>query len=147
MKKFLPPQLVLVCLPVMFLLHWFFPGLTFLPVPFQLVGLFPLFAGLVLTIAASGQFQRVGTNVKTFNEPGKLVTDGWFRFTRNPMYLGFLLVLLGVGTLFGTASPLLGPLAFGIIANLWYIPFEEQAMSAKFGPAYKAYQQRVWRWL
>lgn len=100
-----------------------------------------------MMMAANGQFQRMGTNVKTFNEPGKLITDGWFRFTRNPMYLGFLLILLGAWLLFGTATPVVGPLAFGIIANFWYVPFEERAMQAKFGAAYLAYQQRVRRWL
>jgi hypothetical protein len=67
MKKFLPPQLMLVCLLTMFPLHWFFPGLTILPTPFQLVGLLPLFTGTILTFAAEGQVRSVGTNVKTFN--------------------------------------------------------------------------------
>jgi protein-S-isoprenylcysteine O-methyltransferase Ste14 len=47
----------------------------------------------------------------------------------------------------GTVSPLIGPLAFGLAANFWYIPFEERAMFAKFGQAYAAYQQSVRRWL
>jgi protein-S-isoprenylcysteine O-methyltransferase Ste14 len=89
MKNFLPPQFVLVCLLLMFLLHWLFPTATILPFPFNLIGLLPFLLGFVVMMAADRHFQQVGTNIKTFNEPGKLVTDGWFRFSRNPMYLGF----------------------------------------------------------
>jgi ferredoxin len=93
LKKVLPPTLLLVCLVLMVVSHWAFPVRTIFPVPFNLVGLAPLVLGVFTSVSANRQFAQVGTNVNTFNEPGTLVTDGWFSHSRNPMYLGCVLAL------------------------------------------------------
>lgn len=143
--RILPPILVLVLLAGMAVLRAFWPG-PLIPVPLRWLGLIPLLLGIGLLLAGSGRFRQVGTNIKTFDEPDVLVTDGPFRFSRNPMYLGFLLLLLGAAGLMGATSPFFGPLAFFLAAMLWYIPYEEEAMHAKFGQAYEAYVQKVRRW-
>jgi len=76
-----------------------------------------------------------------------LVSDGLFRWSRNPMYLGFVLLLLGIAILLGTATPFAGPLIFAIVADRWYIGFEERAMRQKFGADYEAYRRRTRRWI
>jgi protein-S-isoprenylcysteine O-methyltransferase Ste14 len=111
------------------------------------MGIVPLVLGLVINISADRQFAQVGTNVKTFDDPDRLVTDGWFRYSRNPMYLGFVLILAGVWMLLGSASPLLGVLIFAVIADRWYIPYEEQKMAGKFGQAYEDYKRQVRQWI
>ena len=63
------------------------------------------------------------------------------------MYLGMLLVLVGTTMLYGTVLSLVFPLAFFIIANWWYIPFEESKMADVFGDAFTVYKARVRRWL
>jgi protein-S-isoprenylcysteine O-methyltransferase Ste14 len=63
------------------------------------------------------------------------------------MYLGFVLALLGVAVLMGRSTPFAPVLAFFAAAQFWYIPFEEQAMRARFGGAFEAYCARVRRWL
>jgi protein-S-isoprenylcysteine O-methyltransferase Ste14 len=75
------------------------------------------------------------------------VVGGLYRFSRNPMYLGMGLMLVGAGVLLGALSPLFGVALFVIVADRWYIAFEEQAMQAHFGPAYAAYQARTRRWI
>ncbi|MCE3289332.1 MAG: hypothetical protein K0R83_1344, partial [Caulobacter sp.] len=84
---------------------------------------------------------------RTFDDPDVLVTGGPFRFTRNPMYLGFLLLLAGVALGLGAASPWIVPVVFWLLADRWYIPFEERAMRRTFGEAYEAYARRVRRWV
>ena len=144
--RILPPILVLGLLILMAVLRALAPGPLIRP-PWPWLGLVPLLLGLGLLISGSGRFRKIGTNLKTFDEPGVLVTDGPFRFSRNPMYLGFLLLLLGVAAIMGAGTPFVGPLAFVLAAALWYIPFEERMMRAKFGEAYEAYSRKVRRWI
>jgi protein-S-isoprenylcysteine O-methyltransferase Ste14 len=63
------------------------------------------------------------------------------------MYLGFAVFLTGLAILLGTLVPFLGPIAFIIAADRWYIPFEEDALKRKFGEQYEAYQRATRRWI
>ena len=102
--------------------------------------------GLAVAIAGKRQFQRVGTNVHTFEEPGQLVTDGLYRFSRNPMYLGLVIAVTGTALVSATLSALVLAAMFGIIVRFWYIAFEERAMRRRFGELYEAHCRRVGRW-
>jgi protein-S-isoprenylcysteine O-methyltransferase Ste14 len=143
----LPPRLVLILLVAMGALHLLLPGPTLLLFPYTLVGAAVAALGLVVTLSGARLFARVRTNLRTRNEPGVLVTDGLFRWSRNPMYLGFVLLLLGTAILLGTTTPFIAPALFAIIADRWYIVFEERAMQTKFGAQYEAYMDRTRRWL
>jgi protein-S-isoprenylcysteine O-methyltransferase Ste14 len=145
--RMLPPRLVLILLVAMGALHVLLPGRTLLTFPYTLIGAAVAALGIVLTLSGANLFARVGTNIKTFNEPGTLVTDGPFRWSRNPMYLGFLLLLTGVAIVLGTVTPLIAPALFALIADRWYIAFEERAMREKFGASYEGYMGRTRRWL
>lgn len=96
---------------------------------------------------ARTSFKKLGTNLNTFRDPDILTTDGLFRFSRNPMYLGFLIILAGACVVLGSASPLLALLGFILLTNYWYIPIEERAMLRQFGENYLNYQNKVRRWL
>ena len=123
------------------------PGPTLLAFPTTLVGAAVAALGLILTLSGARLFARVGTNIRTFNEPGVLVTDGPFRWSRNPIYLGFVVLLLGTAILLGTTTPFMAPVLFALIADRWYIAFEERAMGEKFGVDYVAYMRSTRRWL
>jgi protein-S-isoprenylcysteine O-methyltransferase Ste14 len=145
MFSVLPPTLFLLLL-AMIVAHLVVPVAGPGPLMVRLPGLLPLSVGLWGTVSWSRQFQRADTGIRTFDEPDHLVECGLFAHSRNPMYLGFLLALVGLALLLGTASTALGPLAFGVAAHRVYIPFEEARMSARFGPRYAAYRRRVGRW-
>ena len=146
-QRILPPALFLISLTVMVALHWACPGKLlvqgWLP---RGVGLLFGLGGLAMTMLASRQFSQVGTNINTFGQPDQLVASGLFRYTRNPMYLGFALALLGAAIFMGSVTPFLGLFLFVAITDRWYIAFEERAMHAKFGAAYLRYQQHTRRW-
>ncbi|MFP2768377.1 methyltransferase family protein [Oceanisphaera sp. KMM 10153] len=105
--------------------------------------------GLALMLLAVGQLHRARTTVLPFN-PGRtrrLVTGGIFRYSRNPVYLGDLLLLLAWAVWLGNGLSLLWlPLFVGYM-NRVQIGAEERALAAKFGADYLDYCSRVRRWL
>lgn len=115
--------------------------------PAVLIGLIPLIAGLYLLVSARLAFRRAKANVMTFGTPDRLVTDGPFAFSRNPMYLGFLLLLSGMALLAGYAAGFIAPLVFFLFASFWYIPFEERAAARAFGHEYARYRAQTRRWV
>jgi protein-S-isoprenylcysteine O-methyltransferase Ste14 len=147
MKKILPPTLMWLCLALMFLIHFLLPLRLLWKFPITLLGLLPLIVGFLIMMTAWNSFRRLGTTINTFDQPGSLVVGGLYRYSRNPMYLGFALILAGAAWLFGSLSSLLPVLLFVAISDRWYIAFEEQQMHSRFGAAYAAYQGRVRRWL
>lgn len=147
MQKLLPPLLFVLLLAGLAVLYRYHPeGLTMRPdraMPWDV----PLAIGLVLLIAARVQFHRSQSEIMTFASPRNLVTDGAYRFSRNPMYLGFLLLVLAAAFYVNTWCALAAPLVFFLAAHFWYIPFEEQAAADTFGAPYEAYARKVRRWL
>src|SRR5262245_20369956 len=123
MKKLVPPVLVLIIAIVMSLTRLALPGPVIVPGPYNWLGLAIFLAGFALCAIGAIHFNRVGTNIPTFNEPTILVTDGIFKWSRNPIYLGFTVFLLGLAIMLGTFVPFLGPVVFAVTADRWYIAF------------------------
>lgn len=76
-----------------------------------------------------------------------VVQTGVYRITRNPMYLGMVLILLGLALYLASPWAFLGPLAFAAYITRFQIVPEERALTERFGEAYAAYCARVRRWL
>ena len=146
-KKLLPPISFLLCVTLMILLRWFWPIMMFAPFPYNLLGIVPIILGLGLGIAGAVTFRKAKTNLRAFTEADKLVTAGPYRFTRNPMYLGLVVTLTGVWLLLGSLSSLLAVPIFVVLADRWFISFEERMLKRKFGPAFDAYRANVRRWI
>ncbi len=147
MKKLLPPQLFYISIVLMILLHFLVPIKILLNFPVTLIGIVLVVTGAIMAIKEKKRFARVETNIKTFNKPDKLLTDGLYKYSRNPMYLGFVIALLGVWLLLGSLSPLLIVLIFIFITNTVYISFEEKMMGETFGELYFAYKNKTRRWI
>lgn len=79
--------------------------------------------------------------------PKKLVVRGLYRYTRNPMYVGVLTVILGWAALFRAPDLALYALAVGTCFHLFVVLYEERHLRAEFGAQYEAYCSRVARWL
>jgi protein-S-isoprenylcysteine O-methyltransferase Ste14 len=131
----------------MLFLRWAWPGMVLIRSPLTFLGMVPLVSGFGIMIVGWSQFRASGANINTFAQPNRLVTGGIFRFSRNPMYLGFALILAGAWVFLGGLSPILGVLLFVAITERWYIAFEEQAMRDRFGLAYESYQHKTRRWI
>ena len=147
-KRAIYPQVwLLLGLIAIFALNELYPLSRFTGLPAQLVGGAIIVVGLVLLVVANGLFVRAGTDIIPFRNVSTLVTGGVYRYTRNPMYLGMVAVLLGCAITVGAASALLVPLVFAVIIQARFIVPEEQMLRSAFPEQYPAYCQRVRRWM
>jgi protein-S-isoprenylcysteine O-methyltransferase Ste14 len=121
------------------------------PLPYwavaRVVGGIVIAAGLVPIVASFAAFvQARGTPVPLASPP-RLVVSGFYRFVRNPIYVGFLIVLAGQSLLFGSLSLVeytAVAWCIGAAAVRWY---EEPALTRKFGPEYEEYRRSVRAWI
>ncbi len=140
-------MLFLICIVFMIAIKSIVIFKVIIPQPFNYVGIVPVVAGALMMMVVSKVFNQLNTEIHTFRQPKKLVTTGLFKISRNPIYLGFTIMLVGVWVLLGTLLPIIGCLVFIVIADLWYIPYEERTMEQIFGNEYLAYKTKVRRWL
>jgi protein-S-isoprenylcysteine O-methyltransferase Ste14 len=143
----LPPTYLLLALVIMGLVHFLFPGPRLVWGAWRLLGLPLAVFGTWLSIHADALFKKVGTEIKPFRESSVLVTDGPYRFTRHPMYLGFTCLLLGLSVLSGNLLPLVVAVIGFWLFNARFVVPEERHMEEQFGDDYRAYRSRVRRWL
>lgn len=141
----LPFMFVLVAAMVVF--DHLFPALRLLHMPFTGLGVIPFTCGVLLVAASAGMFRRRKTTLNPFGESSALVQDGLYRHSRNPMYLGMLLVLTGVALWLGNVPALAAPVVFVTAINRWNIRNEERLLERRFGAEYVRYKQRVRRWI
>lgn len=105
--------------------------------------------GGAISVAGVVSFSRARTTVNPLKPETAtaLVASGIYRWTRNPMYLGFSMALLGWGVFLASPWGVLGPVIFVLYMNRFQIAPEERALEKLFGSSYLAYQSRVRRWL
>jgi protein-S-isoprenylcysteine O-methyltransferase Ste14 len=147
-RKINPPHYFLAALLVLLALRWL-PVSAFdvLPSPWPWLGVVPIGIGLALAFAGAGRFSRAGTNIVPLTPSTALVTDGPFRFSRNPMYLGMTSILVGGALIANRPLPWIVVPIFFAVLRLRFVRHEEVLMEATFGDAYRAYKARVRRWL
>ena len=106
-------------------------------------------AGVGLGLAGVAAFRRMRTTVDPTrpDQATALVTSGMFRWSRNPMYLGFLLILIGWGVVLNNAAAIVAALTFIPYMNRWQIAPEERVLRSNFGEAFEAYASRTRRWI
>jgi protein-S-isoprenylcysteine O-methyltransferase Ste14 len=143
----MPPTWLLIAMLTMLALRFFFPVLIVIPAGWNLLGLLPMLLGLGITLPADQAFHRAKTTVKPFEESSVLVTEGVFQISRNPMYLGFVLLLIGIATWLQALTPCLVVPAFAILIDQTFIATEERMLEKRFGDEYEQYRHRVRRWL
>ncbi len=145
-RKIMPTTWLLVAIVVILCIHFVYPLRKCIPMPYGLLGLFPLALGIFVNLAADRAFHRANTTVKPFMESTALITTGVFRFTRNPMYAGFVLLLLGICILLGSVTPYAAVIVFAVLMDSAYIRAEEKMLEKRFGQGWDDYRRRVRRW-
>ena len=147
MTRVPPPAWFFTAIAVMTGLRVFAPGPVVAPGGRALLGLVPVALGVALNLAAVSAFRRHATTTDPEGQPAALVTDGIYARTRNPMYLGGLLILLGFALLLDSLTPFAVPPLYAALAALRFIPPEERRLAMTFGAAYAEYAARVRRWV
>jgi protein-S-isoprenylcysteine O-methyltransferase Ste14 len=146
-RKIVPPLWLLLAVIAMTLLHFLWPIARILAPPYSYVGAVFIVAGLYIAGSSAHLFTKAGTPVVPFERSTALVTDGFYRYTRNPMYVGLTSILLGAWLLLGTLSPLFPLVAFVWIITTNFIRGEERFLEELFGDEYRNYKRRVRRWV
>jgi protein-S-isoprenylcysteine O-methyltransferase Ste14 len=146
----IPPLLLAVIVAVlMWLVATYLPVIRIDRVYSAIVCICLAIAGIVCIVAGVVQFRASSTTVNPTrpDQAATLVTSGIYAYTRNPMYVGMTLLLLGWGICLGSVYALLLPAAFVLYMNRFQIGPEEKALLQLFGPEFMAYKDRVRRWL
>ncbi|HAX69626.1 MAG TPA: isoprenylcysteine carboxylmethyltransferase family protein [Anaerolineae bacterium] len=139
-----PPILALIFIGLAILLGWLLP--IALPAFVEWIGLGLILIGVVLAFGAFNEFRKAHTTLDPHGSVKALVTQGIYQFTRNPIYLGFLLMVIGFPLNSGSYSGLVVAPFFMVTMNRLVIEKEEAYLEKKFGEAYTGYRSRVRRW-
>jgi len=147
--KIPPPVYALSLGIIMWLLNQYFPVGRFIESPWNNIGMVIIVAAIILDSTSLFLFLKKRTTInpmKPSNTEG-LVTAGLYKFTRNPMYVGLLVILFGYAIWLGSLTPfLMLPLFYWLITTMQIKP-EERILEKKFGQEYLDYKSKVKRWL
>ena len=132
---------------LMVAIYLLLPATRVLSFPVNLAGIPVFIAGAWLAISARRQFVARQTPVPFSTTTNMLHKNGPYRYSRNPMYLGIAIGLLGVALLCDSYINFLFPLLFVVVIDRFFVTREEQALLHQFGDEYREYQGSVRRWL
>ena len=147
MIKIPPPFIVLV---LIFSIYFSSIKIDLINIPFQMeISIFILSAGILIFVNPVLQFVKSKTTVNPiqFEEVNKLVTSGIFKYSRNPMYLGMLMIILSTSIFYLNIYSILTPLLFILWINKFQIKREEEFLTEKFGDEYLSYKKKTRRWI
>jgi protein-S-isoprenylcysteine O-methyltransferase Ste14 len=145
-RIFVPPVITLLTITAMALLFFSFPKWNIIPFPYNFTGLLVSFYGFTIMGRSRDSFRKNNISLE-FGESERLITKGIYKYSRNPMYLGMAILLLGFGICFMNLFALLLPFVFVFLVNSMHVPIEEKLLEDKFGDEYLAYKARVRRWI
>jgi protein-S-isoprenylcysteine O-methyltransferase Ste14 len=146
--KILPPVWFLIFLLLGLAIHFFLPTARIFDFSYPIFGIALLVFGFVLSNYASALFSKEKTEILPTSETNRvLVVYGPFKYSRNPMYLGMVLSLLGVAVWVGSLPMFVATALDFTVLNFVFIPFEEKKMARIFGEQFETYKKKVRRWL
>jgi len=142
-----PPRIAIALMAISIGLSYFSPPETLLHMPYKLIAGASIVFGFAVMTWAWLQFRKSDTAVCPTSITSRIVTNGAYRYSQNPMYLGMLFMLTGVSFLMGTMPSMFAPIGFYIIIDRVFIPHEEEKLLSDFGDVYSRYQMITRRWL
>jgi len=145
--RLLPPSFLLISLLLILVLHFTIPIMSLVSTPYNYLGIFFIIFGGIMNIWTDLLFKKNNTNVKPDKMPAYLITDGPFKISRHPMYLGMFSILLGISIFFGSLVTIFPLIIFIIIIEAKFIPLEEKNTEKIFNKKYKDYKRQVRRWI
>jgi len=133
----------------MIIFHFVFPIQMILGFPFTLIGLVPIIVGLFINLQGTRPLQRAlkKSGTTDIENLKVLVTEGAFRYSRNPMYLGGIILGFGLAILLGSLVTFVFPTIFFLLLQFLFIRQEEDQLKTTFGEQYLDYMKRVRKWI
>ncbi len=146
-KKVSPLNYFFVSILSMIALKFLLPEIKLFPTLWGLLGLFPFTIGIVINLLADQALKVADTTVRPFEESNTLVTNGIYKITRNPMYLGMSLILTGIVLLFNNLLLFSVVVVFIFLISSNFIRVEEEMLEAKFGENWLQYKAKTRPWI
>ena len=149
MKKFkiVPPVYFLIYIILIITFHFLFMKFNIINFPYNLLGLLFFIFGLVLNSISMNLFKKEDTPEELENKPNVLVIRGAYKYSRNPMYLGGLISLIGLAIISQNILSFIIPILYIITINIIFIQYEEKILEQLFGNEYLEYKHKVRRWI
>ena len=144
---FRPPRIAMALLALATIIHWLTPLRTMHVYSSAYLSAALLAAGFLVMMWAWWQFREHEVAICPTQHTAHLITDGIYRYTRNPMYLGIFLMLLGVATFVGTPPYYAAAMVFLVVMDCSFCRYEEAKLAVTFGREYEAYKATVRRWI
>jgi protein-S-isoprenylcysteine O-methyltransferase Ste14 len=145
--SFRPPRIAIVLMTISIGLWYFSPPQTLLYIPYKWIAGLSIVFGFAVMTWAWLQFRKSNTAVCPTSKTSLIVTNGAYKYSQNPMYLGMLCMLTGVSFLMGTIPAMFAPIGFFIVIDRVFIPYEEEKLLSDFGDVYSKYQMVTGRWI
>lgn len=145
--KFPPPLMLLLALIGGGTLQHFYPLVIFAQSWRWILATPLLFAGVVIVLYSAKLFQRAETKIQPWKTTSRIVQTGVYKYSRNPIYLAFLLFGLGVAFAFDSWWMVLSLFPVFFFLTNYVIKKEERYLEEKFGTEYVNYKSRVSRWI
>lgn len=131
----------------MLALHYSYPQPRLIDPPINLIGFVFVGMGVAMNLWSAHWFRKKETTIDPHGDAAYLAQEGLYRISRNPMYLGMLVTLVGMSIYLSSVLVFLVPPLFVWIVTVRFIGREEQALLKKFGVTYVQYRARVRRWM
>ena len=144
----IPPPLIVLTLIIS--IYFSSKKIDLINIPFQLeISFFILSLGILIFINPVLKFIKSKTTINPiqFEETNRLVTSGIFKYSRNPMYLGMLMIIISTSIFYLNIYSILTPFLFVFWINKFQIKREEIFLTEKFGKEYLSYKNKTRRWL
>lgn len=143
-----PPSIFAAAFVIGVLLRAFLGGWLALPdLLAEVFGGLAIFAAFVLCVSAVFAFAEAGETLRPSSPSRELFVGGAYKYSRNPIYLGFVLLGIGFGVATGNLWVVLTSVGAGAVVNFFVIPQEEEYLARRFGAQYQQYRSTTRRWL
>ena len=145
--NFRPPRIGMLFALVATAMHWLLPVWGNVQFSCPVVGAALALSGFSIMMWAWWLFKKGEVAICPTASTVRLLTSGVFRFSRNPMYLGMVSMLLGLAAYVGTPPFYLAAVCYFAVLNFVFCPYEEAKLAGTFGQEFLNYKARVRRWL
>ena len=147
LQKVLPPVWFLLSIILMAGLHFWLPIQQLFFPPITYLGIVAIAVGIVVLLFCAYLFRQKNTAIVPFQESSYLIRESIFNYSRNPIYLGMIITLMGVWLYLGSLTPVFIVPVFAWLIQKLFIKKEERMLEAKFGQEYREYKATVRRWV
>ncbi len=145
--KFPPPAIFVLLIIAGWGIHNIFPLPIGVPLSFRPLGIAICLFGMAVAILVNGTFKRKGTAIEPWKPTTSIITTGFYRWSRNPIYAGFCVFNIGIGIAINNLWIILSAIPGAILVYYIAIEKEERYLEEKFGKEYLDYKAKVRRWI